>query len=66
VTVADCFNAMIGRRPYRSPMPPATALDELERGSGTQFDPVIVAAMHDVVFALRREPDALARINRAE
>jgi putative nucleotidyltransferase with HDIG domain len=61
VTVADCFNAMIGRRPYRPPMSPAAALDELTRGCGTQFDPVIVAAMRDVVFALRREPDALER-----
>jgi putative nucleotidyltransferase with HDIG domain len=61
ITVADCFNAMIGRRPYRPPMSPAAALDELTRGSGTQFDPVIVAAMHDVVSGLRREPDALPR-----
>jgi HD-GYP domain-containing protein (c-di-GMP phosphodiesterase class II) len=52
---------MIGRRPYRPPMSPAAALDELTRGSGTQFDPVIVAAMHDVVAGLRREPDALPR-----
>jgi len=61
ITVADCFNAMIGRRPYRPPMAPAAALDELKRGSGTQFDPVIVAALHDVVTGLRREPDALPR-----
>jgi putative nucleotidyltransferase with HDIG domain len=38
VTVADCFNAMIGRRPYRLPLSPADALDELERNRGTQFD----------------------------
>jgi putative nucleotidyltransferase with HDIG domain len=38
VTVADCFNAMIGRRPYRLPLSPADALDELERKRGTQFD----------------------------
>ena len=50
VAVADCFNAMIGRRPYRLPMPPSVALDELLRNRGTQFDPEIVDAMVDVVL----------------
>jgi putative nucleotidyltransferase with HDIG domain len=50
VAVADCFNAMIGRRPYRLPLAPSQALDELERNQGSQFDPEIVAAMIDVVM----------------
>jgi HD-GYP domain-containing protein (c-di-GMP phosphodiesterase class II) len=49
VTVADSFNAMIGRRPYRAAMPPGLALEELENHSGTQFDPQIVKAMRDIV-----------------
>ncbi|MBV8355032.1 MAG: HD domain-containing protein [Candidatus Eremiobacteraeota bacterium] len=49
VSVADSFNAMIGRRPYRLPAPPSRALDELAAASGTQFDPEIVEAMIDVV-----------------
>ncbi len=49
VTVADCFNAMIGRRPYRPPMAPVKALEQLDANIGTQFDGEIVAAMHDVV-----------------
>jgi HD-GYP domain-containing protein (c-di-GMP phosphodiesterase class II)/ATP/maltotriose-dependent transcriptional regulator MalT len=49
VAVADSFNAMIGRRAYRKPMPPPIALMELERHRGTQFDPEIVDAMVDVV-----------------
>lgn len=49
VTVADCFNAMIGRRPYRQPMSPASAIDQLTKHSGTQFDPLVVEAMIDVV-----------------
>ncbi|MBC5809623.1 MAG: HD-GYP domain-containing protein [Candidatus Eremiobacteraeota bacterium] len=49
VTVADCFNAMIGRRPYRPPMSPARALEQLDKNKGTQFDPDVAAAMHDVV-----------------
>jgi putative nucleotidyltransferase with HDIG domain len=45
VAVADCFNAMIGRRPYRLPMAPSRALEELVAHRGTQFDPDIVDAM---------------------
>jgi len=50
VAVADTFNAMIGRRPYRLPMPPTRALEELVRSRGTQLDPEIVDAMVDVVL----------------
>ena len=49
VTVADCFNAMVGRRPYRAPMPPTRALEELFRHRGTQFDPDVVDAMIGIV-----------------
>jgi putative nucleotidyltransferase with HDIG domain len=49
VTVADCFNAMIGRRPYRLPLSPAIALEQLVRHQGTQFDPGVVEAMIDIV-----------------
>jgi putative nucleotidyltransferase with HDIG domain len=56
VTVADCFNAMIGRRPYRLPLSPADALAELERHRGTQFDPEIVEAMVRVVHGRLADP----------
>ena len=49
VSVADAFNAMIGRRPYRPPMAPSLALEQLVRGRGEQFDPDVVDAMIDVV-----------------
>ncbi len=49
VCVADAFNAMIGRRPYRPPLAPGDALDRLVAGRGTQFDPLVVDAMVDVV-----------------
>ncbi len=51
VAVADCFNAMIGRRPYRLPLEPTLALEELFRHRATQFDPEIVDAMADVISA---------------
>ncbi|MDQ6826742.1 MAG: HD-GYP domain-containing protein [Candidatus Eremiobacteraeota bacterium] len=49
VTVADAFNAMIARRPYRLPFSPLVALEELKRHRSSQFDPRIVEAMIDVV-----------------
>lgn len=49
VTVADCFNAMIGRRPYRPPLAPSVALEELRRHMGIHFDPELVEAMAHVV-----------------
>ncbi|MGZ4397913.1 MAG: HD-GYP domain-containing protein [Gaiellaceae bacterium] len=42
VAVADAFDAMIGPRPYRLGMSDADALEELQRCSGAQFDPVVV------------------------
>ena len=50
VSVADSFNAMIGRRPYRLPLSPTQALDELDRNRETQFDPEVVEAMVRVVL----------------
>ena len=53
VSVADCFNAMIGRRPYRPPMAPSRGIEELERSAGSHLDPEIVAAMIQVVTGQR-------------
>lgn len=50
VSVADAFNAMVARRPYRSPLAPSFAIEELKRHRGAQFDPAIVEAMIDVVL----------------
>lgn len=44
IAVADAFDAMTSDRPYRKGMTPEEALAELKRNSGTQFDPVVVAA----------------------
>jgi len=42
ITVADAFDAMTTDRPYRRAMPIDIAIDEIERNSGTQFDPKVV------------------------
>ncbi|HJR49578.1 MAG TPA: HD domain-containing phosphohydrolase [Gemmatimonadales bacterium] len=44
VAVADAFDAMTTRRPYRESRPPAAALAELRRVAGSQLDPEAVEA----------------------
>lgn len=41
LAVADTFDAMTSDRPYRKGLPHEVALAEIERGAGTQFDPVL-------------------------
>jgi putative two-component system response regulator len=44
VAVADAFDAMTTRRPYREARPPEQAMAELRRVAGTQLDPEAVEA----------------------
>lgn len=49
IAVCDAFDAMTSDRAYRPAMPREDAIAELEAGSGTQFDPFIVAAARAVL-----------------
>ncbi|MCS5421644.1 MULTISPECIES: diguanylate cyclase [Psychrilyobacter] len=42
VTLADSFHAMVSQRPYRNALSIDTAIEELRKNSGTQFDPSLV------------------------
>jgi two-component system cell cycle response regulator len=44
IAVCVAYDAMTSPRPYRPPLPPATAFEELCRCAGRQFDPMVVAA----------------------
>lgn len=44
ITVCDSWATMLSDRPYRAPLSREETLAELRRGSGTQFDPDVVAA----------------------
>ncbi|MGM0471088.1 MAG: HD domain-containing phosphohydrolase [Bacillota bacterium] len=39
VAIADSYDAMTSNRPYRSPINPQDAVQEIKRNLGTQFDP---------------------------
>ena len=47
-SVVDAFDAMISDRVYRKGRPYEAALEELERCSGTQFDPLVVEAFKHI------------------
>lgn len=47
--VADTFDAMTSKRSYRDPMPLEVVIAEIERCSGTQFDPQIASVFLDIL-----------------
>jgi putative nucleotidyltransferase with HDIG domain len=53
VCVADAFDAMSSRRPYRGVMPIKKVLAELSRHAGTQFDPVVVEHLKELLSSPR-------------
>lgn len=53
VCVADAFDAMSSRRPYRGVMSPKAVLSELSRYAGTQFDPVVVEHLKELLKSPR-------------
>ena len=44
LAVIDAYSAMTIDRPYRKALPHAKAIEELRKGAGSQFDPVMVEA----------------------
>jgi response regulator RpfG family c-di-GMP phosphodiesterase len=63
IAVAEAFDAMIRRRPYRQALSPTQAFEELQKCAESQFDPVVVAAFAHIMdqvspdLRLRRAAD---------
>ena len=53
LAVCDAFEAMTSARPYRGPLSFEDAVEQLERGSGSQFDPEVAATCVRMVTQLR-------------
>jgi putative nucleotidyltransferase with HDIG domain len=68
VCCCDALHAMTNDRPYREALTVSAALDELQRCSGTQFDPQVVNALASLLAteaaADRRASAALDRVFR--
>ena len=51
LAVADAYDAIVSDRPYDAAHPVQRAVDELQAGAGTQFDPVVVRSFLEVISA---------------
>lgn len=49
ITAADVFDAMTTDRPYQKARQPWEAIDVIEKGAGSHFDPQVVAAFRSVI-----------------
>ncbi|MEM4618924.1 MAG: HD-GYP domain-containing protein [Desulfurococcaceae archaeon] len=48
IAIADAFSAMVCKRPYRKPLSIDEAFEEIRRGAGTQFDPLLAGIFLDL------------------
>ena len=49
IGVADAYDAMTSNRSYRRSMPQAVVREQIEKGKGTQFDPVFADIMMQMI-----------------
>ncbi len=49
IAVADAYDAMTSRRSYRNDLPQEVVRSEIEKGRGSQFDPVFADIMLDMI-----------------
>jgi PAS domain S-box-containing protein len=61
VAVADVYDVLTHHRPYKSAWPVEQAIAEIQRGSGGQFDPRVVAAFLAVQPVARATAEASAQ-----
>lgn len=52
MSVADVYDALVSRRPYKEPLPHEVAVSEILAGKGSQFDPDVVDAFMEIESSL--------------
>jgi putative nucleotidyltransferase with HDIG domain len=55
LAIADSYDSMTHPHTQRPPMPPPLALNEIERCSGAQFDPIVAEALGEVFADVAQE-----------
>lgn len=62
MAVADVYDALVSRRSYKQKWEPKDAYDEIIRGSGSHFDPMIVSIFqkkYDLFYSVvQKYPDS--------
>ena len=48
IAIVDAYDAMVSGRPYKKPISPKEAIKEINRCSGTQFDPFMVQLFNEL------------------
>jgi HD-GYP domain-containing protein (c-di-GMP phosphodiesterase class II) len=66
VAAIDAYDAITSDRPYRQALPKTTAIDELMKGAGTQFDPKVVNAFLSILAEEDRRRLDLSNQENAE
>lgn len=46
--LADTYDAIVSKRPYKDPLPHEIAVSKIKQGSGSRFDPAIVKAFLEI------------------
>ena len=60
--VADVFDALISRRPYKEPFDYQTSLDIIDRDSGSHFDPQVVEVFKTISKTLYKDLTTLSEL----
>ncbi|HEY4716288.1 MAG TPA: HD domain-containing phosphohydrolase [bacterium] len=63
IAVADAYDAMISDRPYRNRMSHESAVEEIKKHSGQQFDPAVVKAFFEIGFEFVKPPSVITHID---
>ena len=71
VSVADGFDAMTSRRPYKAAWPPVRAMQEITKNRGKKYSPAVVDAFKRAVAKgeidriVKRRPKGSSDLTRA-
>ncbi len=57
--VADVYDALSSKRPYKPPMPFEQVMTILQEGRGTHFDPTVLACFESMALAVRDRIESL-------